>query len=378
MKKTLMRLTKFFTIMLLIALLLSGCFPSHQQEKSQELQPDRGKVSLEEKDVVDQQAEKKLKLPLGIKEELFHSVADWLDDETVFYIVNNATGSEVHTYNLFTGETTLFYKSEDPIVQMEANEDNSLFYIQTSPSSYEAKLLFLNRNGDVQFQTKLQSYELSLTWNQINPDQLFVSSFNEDWSYSTQLINIQKEQITENPVDIPFIQWINNQQISYIKWNQDEPSLTAPLYKYNLEDHTESLISEQVVANTNYKDLLTTIELVDENGTAVVRFYDLDDQEKLAEMPTRLVALYSDWSIPYHDLDMNENQYYIFEVNEEKSDFSLVSFSPKTKEKKVIFERIENLPLKLSPSGKFALYGPRYENILDLKNHSIEELISLD
>lgn len=378
MKRTLVRLTKFLTIMLLITLLLSGCFPSHQQENSQELQTGRERVTQEEKDVEDQQTEKKMKLQLDIKEELFHSVADWLDDETVFYIVNNSTGSEVHTYNLYTGESALFYKSEAPIVQMKANEDNSLFYVQTSPSSYEAKLLVLNEKGDIQFQTKLQSYELSLTWNQVNPEQLFVTSFNDDWSYSTQLIDIQKKKIIENPVDIPFIQWIDNQQISYIKWNQDEPSLTAPLYMYNLADHTETLISEQVVANTNYRNLLTTIELVDENGKAFVRFYDRENQEQLAEMPTRLVALYSDWSIPYHDLDKIENLYYIFEVNEEKNDFSLVSFSPKTNVKKVIFEAIENFPLKISPSGEFALYGPRFEKIIDLRNHSLEELISLN
>ncbi len=374
----LMRLTKLFSIVLLIQLFLSGCIPSHQQENNQEQQPSRERIIQEEKEPENQPKEKKMNLQLDIKEELFHSVADWLDDETVLYIVNTTEGSEVHTYNLYTGDTELFYKSEDPIVQLKANEDNSLFFVQTSPSSYEAELLFLNREGDIQYQTEVESYELSFTWNQVNPDQLFVTSFNEDWSYSTKIIYIHNHQIMENPIDIPFIQWINNNQVSYIKWDQDEPSLTAPLYMYNLEDHTETLLSEQVVANTNFPNLLTTIELIDENGTAVVRFYDSDSQEKLAEMSTRLVALYSDWSIPYHDLDKEENLFYIFEVNEEKNDFTLVSFSPDTTEKKVIFESIDNFQIKLSPNGEFALYGPRFEKILDLNNQSVEELITLN
>ncbi|MCM3442138.1 hypothetical protein [Metabacillus halosaccharovorans] len=373
-----MRLTKLFSIMLLIQLFLSGCIPSHQQENNQEQQPSRERIIQEEKEPENKPEEKKMNLQLDIKEELFHSVADWLDDETVLYIVNNAEGSEVHTYNLYTGDTKLFYKSEDPIVQMKANEDNSLFFVQTSPSSYKAKLLFLNREGVIQYQTEIESYELSFTWNQVNPDQLFVTSFNEDWSYSTKIIDIHNHQITENPVDIPFIQWINNNQVSYIKWDQEEPSLTAPLYMHNLKDHTETLLSEQVVANTNFPNLITTIELIDENGTAVVRFYDSDRQEKLAEMSTRLVALYSDWSIPYYDLDKEENLFYIFEVNEEKNDFTLVSFSPDTSEKKVIFESIENFQIKLSPNGKLALYGPRFEKILDLNNQLVEELITLN
>ena len=364
--------------MLLIELLLSGCISSHQQEKSQELQPSKERDIQDEKDSENQLHEKDVIQQLGIKEELFHSVVDWLDDETVLYILNNAEGSEVHTYNLYTGETQLFYKSDDPIVQMEANEDKSLFFVHTSPSSYEAELFFLSRDGELKYQTQLESFELSYTWNQVNPNQLFVTSFNEDWSFSTKLIDVHEEQIIENPLDIPFIQWLSNQQVSYIKWDQEEPSLTAPLYMYNLDNQTETLISEHVVANTNYKDLLTTIELADENGTAIVRFYDSDNQKKLAEMPTRLVALYSDWSIPYHDLDNKETLYYIFEVNEEKNDFSLVSFSPKTSEKKVVFDSIENFPIKLSPSGEYALYGPRFEKILDLKHQLIEELITLN
>lgn len=363
--------------MLLIELLLSGCIPSHQQEHSQELQPNKERI-ISEKEPENQLSEKNMKLQLDIKEELFHSVTDWLDDESVFYIINNAEGSEIHTYNLYTGETQIFYKSDSPIVQMEANEDQSLFLVHTSPSSYEAELLFFNRDGDVQYQTKLESYELSFTWNQVNHHQLIVTSFNEDWSYQTKMIDIQERQIVENPIDIPFIQWVSNQQVSYLKWDEEEPSLTAPLYLHNLQDQSETIISENVVANTNFQNLLTTIELTDENGTAVVRFYDIEDQNKVAEMPTRLVALYSDWSIPYHDFDIIENLYYMFEVNEEKNDYSLVSFSPKTSEKKTVIDSIENFPIKLSPNGEFALYGPRFEKIIDLKNKTIKELITLN
>ncbi len=375
MNKTLMRLTNFLSIMLLIGLLVSGCIPSHQQEKGQT--PNR-EIKVPDNGSENQLNGKDMKLQLHINEGLFHSVAGWKDNETIFYILNDDEGSEVHTYNLYSGESELFYHSDVPIVQMAANAEKNLFLIHTSPSSYEADLIFLNKRAEIQYQTKINSFELSFTWNQANPSQIFLTSFKEDWTFDTYLIDLNEEKMVENPIEIPFIQWMDSVKVSYLKWDLDTPSLAAPLYLYDLDNQSEKLIAENVVANTNFNDLLTTIELIDDNGTAVVRFYHNDDQKKFAEMPTRLVALYSDWSIPYHDMDSRENLYYIFEVNEEKTDFSLVSFSPERNEKEVVIEKIKNFPIKLSPNGEYALYGPRYEKLIDLKKQSIKELIKLN
>jgi hypothetical protein len=191
------------------------------------------------------------------------------------------------------------------------------------------------------------------------------------------MLNVEKNDITTNPVDFPFIQWLNDEEISYLKWDQDSPSITAPLYIYNIEKQEETQLAKGVVSNTNFKKVMSTFELVDENGTAVVRFYDLNSKNKLAEMPTRLVALYSEWSIPYHDMDSKKNIFYMFEVNEAKTSFSLISFNLETEEKQTIIDTIENFPFKLSPNGEYALYGARYENIIHIEDKATKELIKL-
>lgn len=360
---------------MLIVFLGAGCNPSHQPEQNKELSSMRG-LQLPERKSASQFFGEEAKIPLELNEGLFHSVADWKDDETIFYIINDAEGSAVHTYNLFTGESSLFFESKAPIVQFEANAEHSLFLVHTSPTSYEAELIILDAEASIQFSTKFESFELQYTWNQINHNQLFVSSFNEDWTFQTYIINVKEKDVKNNPVEFPFIQWLYNDEISYLKWDQDTPSLTAPLYIYNIGKREESLLSNKVVSNTNFTGEISTIELVDENGTAAVKFYDIKDRKLIAEMPTNLVALYSDWSIPYHDMD-SKAVYYMFEVNETKTSFSLISFELDNKEKKTIIENIENLPIKLSPNGEYALYGARFENIIFFDDNAIKELVIL-
>jgi hypothetical protein len=357
---------------MLIVLFGAGCNPSHQPEQNRE-SSSMSDHQLTERNFVEEEA----KLPLELNEGVFHSVADWKDADTIFYITNEAEGSVVHTYNLFTGESSLFFEAEAPIVQFEANAEQNLFLVHTSPSSYEAELIILDSKANRTFSTKIESYELEYTWDQNNPTQLFISSFNEDWSFQTYIINVAEKTIANNQVEMPFIQWLNDDELSYLKWDQDAPSLTAPLYIYNHENDQETLLANNVVSNTNFMNEISTIELVDEDGAASVKFYDLIDKKLLTEMPTHLVAQYSDWAIPYHDMNDRKSIYYMFEGNQAQKAFSLVSFDLETKEKKTIIETIENLPFKLSPNGAFALYGARFENLIQLEDNTIMQLIKM-
>lgn len=374
-KRELVRFLKCFLFMVIV-LLATGCNPTHQPEQNKELSTNRDLHKNEPKSA-SQLIEEEEIISLELNEGLFHSVADWKDKETIFYIMNNKDGSTVYTYNIFNGEASIFYESEVPIVRFEANKSHSLFLIHTSPSSYEAELIVLDKNANLKFTTKIESYELQTMWNQIDNNQLFVSSFNEDWTFQTYLINVAENSINENPVDFPFIQWLNGNEVSYLKWDQNAPSLSAPLYIYDIKKQEETLLSKNVVANTNYDKVLSTFELLDENGAAVIKFYDMNSRKLIADMPTNLVALYSDWAIPFHDMASKGNHFYTFEINDKKTAFSLISYEIETEEKKTLIENIENLPFLLSPTGEYALYGARYEKIIRLADKTIKDLVKL-
>jgi hypothetical protein len=361
---------------MLIMLFGAGCNPSHQPEQTREPSSMRDH-QVTERESVSQIIEEEAKLPLELNEGIFHSVADWKDADTIFYITNEAEGSVVHTYNLFTGESSLFFKSGAPIVQFEANAEQDLFLVHTSPTSYEAELIILDAKANRKFSTKIESYELEYTWDQNNATQLFISSFNEDWTFQTYIINVAENTIVNNQIEMPFIQWLNDDELSYLKWDQDAPSLTAPLYIYNHENHQETLLANNVVANTNFMNEISTFELADDSGAASVKFYDPIDKKLITETSAHLVAQYSDWAIPFHDMNDKKSIFYMFEANQAQTAYSLISFNLDTEEKKTIIEAIENLPFKLSPNGAYALYGARFENLIQLEDNTIMQLINL-
>ncbi|XQY90694.1 hypothetical protein ACNRWW_14310 [Metabacillus sp. HB246100] len=368
-----MRFTKLSFISLLIFLVSTGCTPSHQQEDDQNQLSEEDNSTLHtEKESHDLQEVIK---PISLDEMEFHSVAGWKNNQEILYITNNASGAAVSTYQIFNGQSDLFFQSEHPIVQVVANADQSLFLIHTSPSSYEAELIFINQNGEVVYETSVVSTELNYTWNHMVTSQLFVSSFNEDWTYHTYVIDAKKNSIVKDSIAVPFIQWIDETSYTTIEWDDSTPSLTAPLYQYNGQNQQEALVANEVVANTNYEGYITSIELGNEEGEAAVRFYSSDSLQQVGEMPTRLVSLYSDWSIPYHDLDVKNDIFYLLEVNIEKTSFSLVSFNIENKEKRTVLENIDNLPIRLSPKGDYALYGARLEKVIKLEDDRMEDLI---
>lgn len=369
-----MRLIKLVFLLMFTLLLCACCVSSHQQEKNKDLPPTEDVQKSREES--NQQSKHDEVISTEINESVFHSVADWKDEESIFYITNTANGSTIHSYNIYTGDSSIFFRSEAPIVQFEANSNHSLFLVHTSPTTYEANLIILDEKGEIQYNTKIQSFELEFTWNQLNHEELFVSSFNEDWTYNTYIINTTEKSITDNPVKIPFMQWVGDTKISYLKWNQDVPTLTAPMYIYDRKMKEESLFANNVLTNTNYSNVMTTVEVFDDKGNASIKFYELSTMKLINELPTRVVSLYSDWSIPYQDYNKDKQVFYLLEVNEENTSYSLISYNIETKEKKVLIEGLENYQFKLSPNGDYALYGPRFEYMIDLKNKKLVDLIT--
>ncbi|WP_370875155.1 hypothetical protein [Metabacillus malikii] len=369
-----MKVIKLCFLLMLTVLLCVGCVSSNQQEENvkKELSSKKEAQKSEDKPKTNK---KTLAIPLEVNEEQFSTVLDWMDEETLFYTTNSPVGTKIHTYNIFTGESTLFYELDAPLVQFEANVNQSLFFIHTSPSPDVAEILIIDDDAKLQYKANIKTNELEYTWNQVNGEQLFISSFDENWSFSTSILNVDTKQMIDNPFEIPFIQWARDSDITYLKWDQDIPALTAPLYSYDINKKTESLISNDVVANTNFINVMSTIELIDNHGTAYVKFYRYDDHKLLSEMKTRLVSLFSEWSVPSHD--MHNDLYVTVEVDENLSTYSLISFNYKTKKKETIYSNLENLPIKISPDGQYVLYGASLEYIIDIKNKQMQDIIKL-
>ncbi|QOR65518.1 hypothetical protein IM538_17140 [Cytobacillus suaedae] len=363
---------------------ITGCQSSHQLYEVSDM------PHKEEKDVLKGQvpapffSTSQQIFSLDMNGEAFNTVGEWFDDESVLYIVDKDGGSDIYYYHLFTGEKKLFYHTDAPIVTMKANEDHSLFLIHASSERNAAELFVVNKEGEKVYDWKINSFDLQFVWNPNVLDEIFVTAFLEDWSFSTFVLEIGEETMTPYTVNEPFVQWFDKQSISYMRWNQEEPVFSAPLYTFNFETNEESLLLEDVISFTTFKDVLFTVSNDKVQTTkGIYSLYDIGTMDKKKEIMVPLLTTYSRWYVPYHDYVTNQKKFYSFLPGESASydtytgKFELIAFSLEADESETILSSIDSLPINFSPNGYYCLYGYQYEKVIDVKAKEVKELIQL-
>jgi hypothetical protein len=321
------------------------------------------------------------KLPIKIPEGEFYKVGCWYSDHHLLYITNLEQSSSVYLYNLLTGSSELFYKSEVPIVTIQASPSKKNILIQSSPSTYEGQVTILSPEGSEIFKQSIPSYELTFEWNPFNESEILISSFNEDWTFQMLLLDIGQRKTTELTLPQPFIKWIGKEEVAYLNWNEDSPSLFAPLMKKNLSNAKEEEIFSDVLQFATYNDILMTVTVQDdERLQATYTFYNKEKKE-LNSFSIPHLSIFSGWLVPYNDLNETKGEFITLkpvkstEADAYREGFELLSYDIDNGSSNVIMKNLKNEPIMLSPSGEAALFGNRFEKIINLKTKELIELV---
>ncbi|MFS0861549.1 hypothetical protein [Fredinandcohnia sp. 179-A 10B2 NHS] len=320
---------------------------------------------------------------LDMSGEAFNTVGEWYDNESILYVVDADGGSELYRYHLYSGERELFLKTDSPILTMKANEDHSLFLIHTSNFNNQATLTTVDKEGSILYEWEIQSFDLFYSWNPYQTDQVFVTTFLEDWSFQTHLLDVSTKNLMKFEVFQPFVQWMDANTISYLKWNQNELDYFAPLHSYHLDTKTEGLLFENIISFATYNQLLVTYELDHEKDAyGKINFFHPEMNKKLYEASVPLLSDYSKWYIPASDYAPLQKVFYsfrpystgAFDTYSEK--FELVAYNLSTGKEEVVLEEVDDSPLNFSPDGYLALYGYKSENLIDIKTKTVIELVN--
>ncbi|TYS68717.1 hypothetical protein FZC76_07165 [Sutcliffiella horikoshii] len=369
----------FWVVCIIICMLLGCQSPSHPKEVS-----NAPTLSNQEKQKpfkpLNFHNEKKLSIPF----DQFSAVSEWLNDETILYIVNDGTGSIVHSFDLVSGETDVFYKSEELIMSVEANKTYEMFLVRSAVSTTEGKLRVLSDKGEELAEWQFDnSIDIVFSWNPISGQQLVVSSFKEDWSYDSFLLDVKNKSMLKQDVTDPFVQWLSDEDLGFIDWNQDMPALEAPLNALNVTTQEKKQLKESVVMFHSYENLLLSVGAVDDGGIASYTFSRYPDLEDTQSYEAPLLTLYSNYFIPYYDFVENSKMFYTFESNRAGNadgyteGFQFISFDTTSGEKKVLAKDMENKPLKCSPNGIYCLYGYQLEQLIIPSTKEIVNLVEL-
>jgi hypothetical protein len=361
--------------LLVFASFFSAC--AHQQNAKPNPSEDNDKQN-----VPPSQPEESWKLPIEIPEGEFYKVGCWYSDHHLLYITNLEQTSSVYIYNLLTGSSELLYKSEVPIVTLQISPSKENILIQTSPSTYEGQVTILSPEGTEIFKESIPSYELAFEWNPFNESQILISSFNEDWTFQTLLLDIEQRKTTELTLPQPFIKWIGNEQVAFLNWNEESPSLFAPLMTKNLSAEAEEELFTDVLQFAAYNDILMTVTVKDdEQLQASYTFYD-KDKKILNSFSIPHLSMFSGWLVPYNDLNVSQGEFITLkpvksaEADTYREGFELIRYDLDNSSSNVILQDLKNEPILLSPSGEAALYGNRFDKIINLKTKELKELVA--
>jgi len=319
---------------------------------------------------------------LDLSGEAFNTVGDWYDDENVLYIKDQNDGSAIYRYDIYSGENELFFTTNNHVLSMKANEDHSLFLLHTSNERDIAELKVIDKTGNQVFSWEVESFDITYTWSPYQPDELFVSTFLEDWSFRSFVVNAKKESITTIDIPQPFAQWVDASSMVFINW-EEEPSYEAPLYRYNIKTGEQSLIMDKVISFSAFNELLVTIENdIEKESYSFYHLQKPNEKKILSEFEMPMLSDYSGWFIPFQDYRKSTNTYYTFQPYDTgnydayKQGFEFIGVNVDSGEQETILEKIDCLPIRFSPNGRLVLYGYQFEQIIDIERKEINPLIN--
>lgn len=310
--------------------------------------------------------------PLSLSDEYqFESSYGWLDNNTIIYSASKDDQHYLFSYHLTTKKQKELFKTSEMLVEASVSPQKKYILVYTTSENQFANVHMLTSTGDEQYSTSIPSSEISFSWNEFDENQLLLDCFNEDWSYRTFVIQIDKKELSEIQSPQPFAQWKSKNALVYLQWDEDKPQLSAPLVTSHVgQQHINTLYDDIITFKASKNVLFTIQEIAGDMNNVLYVFYDWQGKE-LHSIKLPAISSYSDWMIPSYDLIEPSQSLITFEpygpalIDQYDQLFQLSLYNWKTGEKRVLKEKIEAAPLKVSPEGDKSLYGNKLEQLIE-------------
>lgn len=322
--------------------------------------------------------------PIQIDDGAFNTISGWLDNDTILYITDSSSGSNVHSHNLHNGENKLLFESSFPIVSVLISPLREYFLVHSSPSTNEALITVYTKDGQQVLEKKIPSTEVNIEWNLYNESSILITAFTEDWEFTVWNLNCEEATLLEVSLPQPFGYWLKENELLYLDWDLETPSLYANLKKYNLLTSESSDVLSQVLQVDTFKDIFMTVEVEEENNQNAAYTFFSNDNEELLSFETPHLSNYSDWLIPYYDYNLGMEKFityqplYYGEADTYADGFHLIAYDIKTGESSVLLEGLENEPLSCSPDGEKCLSGFYLEKLIHLESKEIVSIANIE
>jgi hypothetical protein len=367
---------KLFLLFLVILTLLTSCKSNDKQSASHSFSMLNSNHA--QKDYPPQSFYQALLLPISIPKGNFSKVIGWLNDDEFVYMSQFSQGANLYRYNLKKGISKILYESKNPIVSSIISPDQSKILIHSSPTTYEGQMNIIDFEGKELFTQRFPSVEMVFEWNQYHSEQLFITAFKEDWSYTNYYLNVSEKKLNEIDVRKPFAKWTGESKMAFLDWNEDDISLLAPLIQKEFGKE-EVLLEDEIFQFDTFIGKMLTIIVDSSDEKATYTFFSEDMVEQIT-FKTPVLSSYSGWLLPNYEISSDQREFLTMvplksaEADTYRNGFQFIAFDTVSGEKKLILESTDNVPFTCSPNKNFCLMGYQLERLLNVQNKTISSL----
>ncbi|MHA6259496.1 YqgU-like beta propeller domain-containing protein [Sporosarcina sp. CAU 1771] len=352
-----MRRLLYFLIVTL--LLMGGCVAKTEdvEEPIQPLEP------IEENPIKE---EVELKT-LQTNTSKFHFVADWLSDFEVLFVEKESNFYYVKSFNLETGKIEIIHKDISIIADVLIHPSKEYILLHTTDNPTSAVLKILSLDGTIHHEITLESSELAIEWNDLDPSLVLLTAFHQDWSFDVFLYNPDEEVLKLIESGDPFPKWYGTDRI-VINLFEGHPLDGSTLMLLNMNTGEEEITDlTNIVYLDTYGNSLLTVK-VDGEQKAIYTLIDVEGNPTV-EWFNPAVSNYSEWIFPEFSW-ISEDKLFMSSPDEGGQLDELTSpyrlFHIVDGEKKVVADVGLSTFLRCSPEGTKCLTGDFGENLIDI------------
>lgn len=361
---------RIIPILSIVLLILLGC---SEKEDAVSDKTEEDVIDVETEEIV---VSKELIQKLNTHAEGFLFVADWLSDEEILFVEKEEDIYFVKSFNVYSGEVNILYEDSTIIVDVLVHPSKEKILIHTTDSPSSATVKIISLNGFVEHEITVESSELEIEWNDINPSLVLFTAFYDDWTYDVFFYDGHTDNFHLITLDDPFPKWLGTKKIIVSK-SSDEGE---KLYLHDLlsdEDHYSGF--NDVVHYDTYQDVFIIGQMVE--GEEMKFSLVSEDLLVLSNWVIPAPHINGEWLVPEIDWQSKELLMISSAQMEGKQVFSngfyrLIKVDKATP--KVLVEKVPEGPVSCSPSGNLCLVGFAFDRLIDIENKEQIEWILLE
>lgn len=303
--------------------------------------------------------EEELFKKLIVDEDTFYFVVDWLSDTEILYVENEEDLYVLKTFHVNTGEVNVLHKESAIIVDALIHPSKEKLLIHTTDQPMAGTVKILSLEGVVEHTVTIESAELEIEWNDLEPSLILFTAFYEDWSYDVFLYDGLLDDFHLMTFEDPFPKWLGTEKI-VVNRSAAYGLEAGELSLYNRVTKQRQRTNLQgVFYYDTYEDALLVMQ-VDEEAQATYTVLDEQlnpsfDWKTSLNQELEAINLEVDW--------FTSQKLRLVDVQQDESQLVEVADGQQS----ILVEDFEEGPVRCSPSGDFCLIGYAFDKFVALE-----------